>query len=134
VTPVTSLLAVEPEAGPWTGGFEEHSGGSSSGSTGGRYGSGFGRGTSGRLSVNPKEHEWLRAALAFGWRGCGGGATAARITVETTRAEIADLTAPTIRGRSGASEPARCLTQVAWNLDLPPDLFTRPWAVFTIQL
>lgn len=134
VTPVTSLLAVEPEAGPWTGGFEEQVLGYSSRSGGSHSGSGFGRGSSGRTSPNQKAQDWLNTALAFAWRGCGGGATAARLTVETTRAEIADLTAPTIRGQSSASKPARCLTELAWNLDLPPDLFTRPWATFTVQL
>ena len=134
VTPVTSLLAVEPEAGPWTGGFEEQILGHSSRSVSVGSGSGFGRGSSRLGSANPKEQEWLQTALSFGWRGCGGGATAAKLTVETTRAEIADLTTPTIRGRSGTSEPARCLTELAWNLDLPPDLFTRQWAKFTIQL
>jgi hypothetical protein len=127
------LLVVEPEAGPSTEGFEDHSFQGTLTGVGRGFGSGFGRLGGRRTFADFNHGAWLRDALAPVWRRCGGAAGAARLTVEATLEEVADVLEVSIKGRSQGSEAERCLTQGAWDLDLPRK-FDRPSARWTIQL
>jgi hypothetical protein len=130
VSPVTSLLAIEPGVRPSTEGLEEI------GSIG--FGSGFGS-AHGRLggshatrAARASLQDILHDALAKGLRACGGEGRAATVVLETTRDEVVDVTSATLMGpRDAAVE--RCLHEAAWDLDLPP-VFSDPWERWTIVI
>lgn len=110
VTPVTSLLAIEPGVRPSTEGLENGSEGHGFGGIG--HGSGVGLGIGlGRIGFDGAG--FLERELGKAWRTCGGSGRAAA-TVETTTREIVEVTVTT---RDDAQ--ARCLRAATWDLELP---------------
>jgi hypothetical protein len=127
VSPVTSLLAIEPGVRPSTEGLEVGEG----------MGSGLSHCKGGHVYgvevPGPAfDHAaFLRSELARGWRACGGDGRPATVTLETTGMEVVDVP-------SAAVEPddprlARCLGEVAWGLDLPGE-FTQSFQSWTVKL
>jgi hypothetical protein len=112
VTPVTSLLAIEPGVRPSTEGLE-HGGMGLTGVGQGGGGIGFGIGL-GRGGARFDGRKFFVEALAGEWKRCGGKG-AATLTIETTKLEIAEVRDVTVE-REG---PRRCLTEATWALALP---------------
>jgi hypothetical protein len=118
VSPVTSLLAIEPGVRPSTEGLEGE------GEGGGGMGHGIGLGSIGTLGHGAHVRTFdpvafLRERLAREWRRCDPSATrTATVRVETTIAEVVDIPNVSVKpaAPSGAGE---CLREAAWALDLP---------------
>jgi hypothetical protein len=129
VSPVTSLLAIEPGVRPSTEGLDDHEG------------QGFGSGH-GRLGGSHRAHApfissfdhaaFLKDALAPAWRACAAGGKTATIAIETTRAEIVDIQHVTIDATAPKSAET-CLREAAWALALP-NAFSRESAAFSVEL
>ena len=109
VSPVTSLLAIEPGVRPSTEGlasdegqgFIAHGRGSAGGS---HHSSSLARFDPRRFLLSTLEKEWSRC----------GGKLRAQITLETTRREVAEV------NEVATTDPAAgCLRDAVWNLDLP---------------
>jgi hypothetical protein len=136
VTPLTSLLAVAPGARPPIAGLEEGNGWSLT--IGDSCGcshiplSGIGEGGAGPAPRAPDRVAWLRAALAPGWRACGGGDRHAQVTLETTFAEVVDVGRASVSG-DAAGKLSRCLEESAWSLDLDP-MFDNSKDSFLVEL
>jgi hypothetical protein len=130
VSPVTSLLAVEPGVRPSTEGLELIG----SGESGGGFGEGFGVGSLGSLGHGSRSFDpqrFLRDAVAAGLKACGGAGRRATVELETTSAEVVDVTRVAIDGP--ASLPlASCLREAVWAIDLPA-AFHAPWASWTVD-
>lgn len=116
VSPVTSYLAIEPGVRPSTEGLDH-----------GRYGrgEGIGLGRVGTIGHGAGSGQpgfdfqgYLSRHLAAAWRRCGGTGRAARIEVETTRAEVVDVRLVRV-GEGEATGLRACMTEAAWNLVLP---------------
>ena len=110
VTPVTSLLAIEPGVRPSTEGLEAGEGLGLSGVGHGGGGRGVGIGL-GRIGFNGRP--FLVGELERAWRACGGKGVASA-TIETTVREIVEVTVKT-----GDAARASCLRSAAWEIELP---------------
>ncbi|MBE7485346.1 MAG: VWA domain-containing protein [Polyangiaceae bacterium] len=131
VSPVTSYLAIEPGVRPSTEGLD-WSGGS---------GQGFGSGlasvrmgatsTSGRARPLDRD-KWLRDELGKSFVACGGKPGTASISLETTFAEVVDVTRVEL---GGLKDPLleRCVTEAAWDLVLPVQ-FDEEWTTWAVSL
>lgn len=112
VTPVTSLLAIEPGVRPSTEGLEE--GLTGVGSGGGGVGHGIGLGRVGRISFDTRG--FLESSLSKAWKTCGGKVSAT-VALETTVAEVVDVRRVT--GEGATDRELRCLREATWDLELP---------------
>jgi hypothetical protein len=131
VSPVTSYLAIEPGVRPSTEGLDLDEVGIGDG--GGGIGHGFGRGLGSSLQsslppFDPKR--FLEGELGRAWTACGG-AGAAEVHFEVTRAEVVDV------GDVALSAPSEkvgtCMKEAAWGLDLP-ERFTEEHEAWTIRV
>ncbi len=129
VSPVTSLLAIEPGVRPSTEGLEEGSGqgfGSGHGSIGSSHHT-----RSPRLTTfNPAE--FLRDALSHAWTACGGAGKTATVALETTRAEIVEIQHVTVDPTSPKNAES-CLREATWAVELP-DGFDAEHRSFSVAL
>jgi hypothetical protein len=116
VSPVTSLLAIEPGVRPSTEGLEDGEIGDSFG-VGGLGLSGIGEGGGGSAGP-PDLMPRLEALLGAAWNKCGGAGQHASIDIETTYDEIVDVGAAS----TASASLGRCLEEAAWEVDLP-DVF-----------
>ena len=131
VSPVTSYLAIEPGVRPSTEGLERSESG---------MGSGFGRAPQLRMGATsasgrapPLDREqWLRDTLEPTFIACGGTADSASVSLETTFAEVVDVTRVEL---STSADPLlqRCLSEAVWDLVLPPQ-FDEEWTTWMVQL
>jgi hypothetical protein len=130
VSPVTSLLAIEPGVRPSTEGLGEDEIGEVFG-VGGLGLSGFGEVARGRASAPPDFAALLGKLLAPGWAACGGAGKRARLRVETTRDEVVDVSHVSAPGDPSLG---RCLAEAAWNVDLPQDFakYDHRWVMVTL--
>jgi hypothetical protein len=132
VSPVTSYLAIEPGVRPSTEGLDWS--GSGTGSGRGsinpliRYGT---VGVSGRV-VPLDRDQWLTDALRPSFVACGGKAGTARVSLESTYAEIVEVARIDL---GGLKDPLleRCISEAAWDLVLPPQ-FDQEWTTWTVAL
>ena len=125
VSPVTSYLAIEPGVRPSTEGLEKEEWGQ------GSFASGYAGmlGASAAAAPSTFDHQaFLRDAAQKAWRTCsdGGGV---QVAIETTRAEIADVT---VRG-ARVPEAGVCLREALWQVELPPEFRDR-WKEWTLRL
>jgi hypothetical protein len=116
-SPVTSFLAIEPGVRPSTEGLEPEIGliGEAFG-VGGLGLSGVGEGGGG-YGAPDRLVDVLKSAIAPAWKACGGAGKKARVAVETTLAEVVDVSGARIMG---GDDPrlARCLAEAAWGVEL----------------
>jgi von Willebrand factor type A domain len=129
VSPVTSLLAVEPGVRPSTEGLEL----TGIGEGGGGRGEGIGLGSFGTIGHGAggfDPHAFLRDAVSAGLRTCGGAGRKATVELETTSAEVVDVVRVAIDGPPSAAL-ASCLREAVWAIDLPA-AFHAPWATWTV--
>jgi hypothetical protein len=129
VSPVTSLLAIEPGVRPSTEGLEE----SGIGEGGGGRGDGIGLGHIGTIGHGGgwDPEAWLRVALAKGLASCGGAGRKATVTLETTLAEIVDV--PRVSVEGGGAVMERCFREAVWDVDLPWS-FRAQWQSYTVGI
>ena len=120
VSPVTSLLAIEPGVRPSTEGLEH-----GVGEGGGGHGEGIGLGSIGTLghgagvaSSLPDPNAFLAAALKKGAAACGGAGRSLEVDLETTLDEVVDVPSVVVRGAPDGKLSA-CVSEAAWALDLP---------------
>jgi hypothetical protein len=128
VSPVTSLLAIEPGVRPSTEGLDElgtigHGGG---------FGIGQGFGSAHGTCPPGGQEAFLRDAIRRGLDACGGSGRAATVELEATRDEIVDVPRVVVHGAVDATIE-RCLSDAAWEIDLPR-WFTSPWQSWTITV
>ncbi len=129
VSPVTSYLAIEPGVRPSTEGLEETGQGFGLGLSGvGEGGGGSGQG--GRSSFD--RQAFLKKALGDAWRSCGGRPGAARVSLQTTSAEIVAIDAVRISA-DRTPHLERCLTDAVWDLVLPLE-FDEDWSVWNVEV
>jgi hypothetical protein len=130
VSPVTSLLAIEPGVRPSTEGLDDDEIGEVFG-VGGLGLTGFGAGGGGGGSAPPDFAALLAKLLAPGWAACGGTGKKARLRVETTRDEVVEVSDVSA---SGDPSLGRCLAEAAWNVDLPQDFagYDHRWVTVTL--
>lgn len=131
VSPVTSLLAIEPGVRPSTEGLEL----TGVGEGGGGFGAGIGLGSIGTIGHGGGNFDpvrFLQNALRRGLDACGGKGRAATVVLETTQAEIVDVPSASIGGGSDATMD-RCLREAAWDIDLPHS-FRSSWQSWTVTL
>lgn len=125
VSPVTSYVAAEPGVRPSPIGLQQGFGTIGTG----RYGTvGYGGGAG---SVGFREGpNWARLIETDScMRSQKPSAPwAIRLTIETTRREVVEVTAETPGGM------ARCLAEVAWNLKLDPAMFDADHESYTVEL
>jgi hypothetical protein len=129
VSPVTSLLAVEPGVRPSTEGLEL----SGVGDAGGGRGEGIGLGSIGTIGHGAggfDPQRFLRDAVSAGLQTCGGAGRRATVELETTSAEVVDVTRVAIDGPPSAALES-CLKEAVWAIDLPGG-FHAPWATWTV--
>jgi len=130
VSPVTSLLAIEPGVRPSTEGLEEMSG---FGEGGGGWAAGIGLGRLGAIARPAYDHAgFLRRELARSFAACGGAGRKATVVLETTLAEVVDVPRATVEGPPDAALD-RCLREAAWDLYLP-GRFDDEWRSYTVSL
>jgi hypothetical protein len=131
VSPVTSLLAIEPGVRPSTEGLEE-----GIGEGGGGRGEGIGLGSIGTIGHGSGSGfdplRFLRDALAPGLVKCGGAGRHATVTLESTFVEVVDVPSVTVQGANAAAIE-RCLSEAAWELELPGG-FAASWASWRVHL
>jgi hypothetical protein len=130
VSPVTSYLAIEPGVRPSIDGLDEVSQGMGDGfGRGGGVGHGAFGGTC-HFEPLPDPQEFLDRELAQGWSRCGGTG-AASIALESTRAEVVEVTGVTAAVPN--AKAAACLQEAAWALDLPMS-FKAPHADWSVHV
>lgn len=133
VSPVTSLLAIEPGVRPSTEGLDDDERSGFGMGDGMGFGSmhtiGHGAGV-GREPIDPEK--FLYDALSAAWAECGGGAKTAKLVVETTLAEVVDVRVAGPAGKKNA-ELRQCIEDAAWDLDLVSD-FNDAWASYDVNL
>jgi hypothetical protein len=132
VSPMTSYLAIEPGVRPSTEGLEE---GEAFGVGGlGLIGTGRGGGGAAGGMIRPRFDKlaFLRDRVRSGWKACGGDPRTARVALETTFAEIVDITAVKI---GGSPDPilTQCLTDAVWEIELPSE-FRSAWQAFDVAV
>lgn len=132
VSPVTSYLAIEPGVRPSTEGLDWGSG-QGFGSGHGRLGrSHRARPVRVRMGAMIDPATFLREKLGEAKKRCGGAASNAEISLETTFAEVVDV--PTIKLDPGANPAlAPCLEEATWALDLP-SVFALDWKLWTVSV
>ncbi|MFV8756531.1 VWA domain-containing protein [Nannocystaceae bacterium ST9] len=116
VSPVTSYLAIEPGVRPSTEGIEPWErgafgigmGSASGGSSFGQHAEGFG------VAFDP--HAWLLARLDEARTRCGGADQPFAVELETTFAEIVEVT---LAGAGLDAEVEACVRQSIWSIELP---------------
>ena len=133
VSPVTSLLAIEPGARPAVdtdlAGFGLMGIGTSCGCGGSHCGIRIRHVTRSR-SFDPVA--WLRRSLAGSLARCGAADRSATLRIETTSTEIVDAHVATLTGSADAAVE-RCVEDAAWALELPAD-FSSPRAAYDVEL
>lgn len=130
VSPVTSLLAIEPGVRPSTEGLDWDSvGGRGWGSVGG-IGGGTGSMYGGKSSFDPKA--FLRAAATTAFGACGGALEKLTVDVETTRAEIVAVRVAVDGGKPGSGLGA-CVEERLWDVELPVG-FVAGWASHRVSV
>lgn len=115
VSPVTSYLAIEPGVRPSTEGLLEGEGMGSSFGVGGIGLSGRGGGGGG-AGTGFDAQDVLEDAVRTAAEQCGAARVDARL--ETTLAEIVDVTAASVPGDTVASD---CVREAIWGLELPSE-------------
>ncbi len=127
VSPVTSYLAIEPGVRPSTDGLEH-------GAAGGfgwvgpiRYGA---TGVSGKKPAFDGK-AFLTHAIATSWLACGGAGKRAHVELETTLAEVVDVTR--VEAKDVTAEQLVCLREAPWALALPA-AFELPHAQWSIDI
>jgi hypothetical protein len=128
VSPVTSYLAIEPGVRPSTEGLDWGTMGLGTASLGGRGGGGGG--TGGGIGSRSDPSRWLQAELRGALERCGVPMARATATLETTRAEIADVGAMTVEGADATTHD--CVRDEVWEIELPRE-FRTPFARWTVQ-
>ncbi len=130
VSPVTSLLAIEPGVRPSTEGLDWDSVGDGFGVGGiGLVGHGSGGGGGGSW-FDPKA--WLAEQTKKAFGKCGGGVQKGAVDVEVTRDEIVALRV-TLDGASAGDPFAACVEEQMWAVELPPQ-FVAEWAHHRVKL
>jgi hypothetical protein len=128
VSPVTSYLAIEPGVRPSTEGLDWNGG------TGSGFGVGFGRRgarvRNGRLPSTFDPERWLQARLRDALDRCGAAQAKATTQLETTRAEIADVTSLSVERADAVTHD--CVREEIWGFELPSE-FSRPFATWTVR-
>jgi Mg-chelatase subunit ChlD len=130
VSPVTSYLAIEPGVRPSTEGLDWSSAGTGRGAGVPRVRMGATQ-VSGHVAPLDRE-KWLRDTLRPALLACGGKPDTASVSLETTHAEVADVTRVGLVGPRDALLE-RCLTEAVWDLTLPV-AFTDEWTVWTVDV
>jgi hypothetical protein len=131
VSPVTSLLAVEPGVRPSTEGLDWGGLGLSGvGEGGGGRGEGIGLGSIGTIGFDKKA--FLRRELASGLSACGGDGRHATVGVESTVQEIVEIQVRHLSGDRNA-RLERCLEDAGWKIELTVG-FSLPWESFTVEI
>ncbi len=129
VSPVTSYLAIEPGVRPSTEGLEESAGGFGVGRAPLiRYGDTI---VSGRAPSIDRD-AFLAQALRDEWRRCGGSPNSARVSFQTTGAEIVAIDDVTYMA-STTDLLERCFTESVWSLVLPAQ-FDEEWNVWSVDV
>lgn len=128
VSPVTSYLAIEPGVRPSTEGLEAGEGLGLSG-----FGSGSG-GSSGAIGLGhrvaaPDRLALLRAHLDAARQACGAGPKA-RAVLETTFAEIVDITTVRVDGDAATED---CVREALWGT-LLEGAFDAPFAAWDVEI
>jgi hypothetical protein len=131
VSPVTSYLAIEPGVRPSTEGLDWAGGGGMGSGVGlgsiGTIGHGGGRGR----TFDPQK--WLETELGRGWAACSGTPGTASVTLESTVHEVVDVTSVELdTGKDATLE--RCLSQAAWDLDLPRQFDHYRWRSWVVDV
>ncbi len=130
VSPVTSLLAIEPGVRPSTEGLDWDSAGEGIGLGGiGLMGHGSGGGGSGSW-FDPKA--WLAGQAQKAFQKCGGGVQKGTMDVEVTRDEIVSLRVA-LDGATKGDPFAACVEEQMWSVELPPQ-FTTEWANHRVKI
>jgi hypothetical protein len=129
VSPVTSYLAIEPGVRPAFDGIDR-------GQLGGRANRlpQIRYATTGVSGNQPPfdPQDWLTQELASAWLQCTGGGIKAEVHLETTLAEIVDVSDVT-GGAAAAASAVDCLREATWNLVLP-DRFDQTHATFHVKI
>lgn len=115
VSPVTSYLAIEPGVRPSTEGLDWGSGLSASGI--GFGGGGFGSGGGAPPAFDTQKY--LEQRIQEQLTRCGASGRRLRLELETTRAEIVELTRLELEGPSSFALE-QCVREGVWALALPP--------------
>jgi von Willebrand factor type A domain len=130
VSPVTSLLAIEPGVRPSTEGLDGVDEG------GGGFGEGIGLQGIGTLGHGTgagfDRRAYLAEALKRGAAACGAAGRAMRVELETTRDEVVDVPAVALHDAPDAKIQG-CVAEAAWALDLP-SAFSDEMERFTIEI
>jgi hypothetical protein len=131
VSPVTSLLAIEPGVRPSTEGLEEDGSGQGFGSGHGRLGGSHVTRSPTIRTFNPAQ--WLADRLGREWKTCDTtGTRTAQVRVETTLDEVVDVPSLTITP-AAPDAIGTCLAEAVWALDLP-FAFDSSHATYDVQL
>jgi hypothetical protein len=87
--------------------------------------------TSTRGNVKPFDrNKWLRTAIGAGFSACGGTGGAS-ITLETTLAEVADVTRLKLETKDALLQS--CVERAIWDLTLPV-AFNDTWQSYSVEL
>jgi hypothetical protein len=131
VSPMTSYLAIEPGVRPSTEGLDWSEGFGAGGL--GLIGTGRGGGgAGGGVLLRFDKLAFLRDRIRAGWKACGGAQRTARVGLETTYAEIVDVTSVEI-GQGPDAVLTQCLTDAVWDIELPSD-FRRAFQTFFVTV
>lgn len=129
VSPVTSLLAIEPGVRPSTEGLGVGEGG------GGR-GEGIGLGSIGTIGrgagLGFDKRGFLSDELAAAAKACGAAGRRVSVRLETTVDEVVDVPSVSLKGAAGGAIE-RCVEEAAWRIDLPP-AFTGSFEAWDIEV
>ncbi len=130
VSPVTSLLAIEPGVRPSTEGLDWDSFGMGGlGLIGiGLGGGGFGSGYLGYFDPNG----WLRTAGATAFVSCGAKDRKGTFDLQSTRDEIVSVRAR-VQGTTAEDPLNACIAERLWEVELPPQ-FTAEWAAHHVKI
>jgi hypothetical protein len=130
VSPVTSLLAAEPGVRPTEAVDPGEFG--TFGTCCGEFLPKYGGGGYGRRYVSPVDPQsWLEQQLRDALTQCSAPAADATVELETTRAEIADVTWVRIHDADPTAHD--CVREGFWGLELP-HAFDRPFATWTVTI
>ena len=129
VSPVTSLLAIEPGVRPSTEGLEWDSFGA-----GGLGLSGIGIGGGGKMVSGTyfDPQKWLRTAGATAFTTCGAKGRKGAFDLQSTRDEIVAVRAR-VEGTSAEDPMSTCIAERLWEVELPSE-FTAEWAAWHVTI
>jgi hypothetical protein len=131
VSPVTSLLAVEPGVRPSTEGLDWGGLGLSGiGDGGGGRGEGIALGSIGTIGFD--KAGFLRKELASRLSRCGGAGRHATVRVESTLDEIVEMRVKHLSG-DRSTQIEQCVEEGGWGIELP-NAFYSSWEGFTIEI